>query len=89
MVLTVTFRRCAMTALASAQSCGEVIQHTCRGRAVRRLLLLVGIETVAVYGVGDLLSRLLYDGFSVRDQAISGGIIAPHRQLEPLPWIST
>jgi hypothetical protein len=77
-----------MTALAGARSCGDVIQHACWARAVRRLLLLAGIGTVAVYGVG-ISSYLLYDGFSFRDQAISGRIIASNRQLEPLPWIST
>jgi hypothetical protein len=56
---------------------------------MKRLLLLVGIGTVAVYRVGNLLSRLLYDGFSFRDQAISGGTIASKGRLEPLPWIST
>jgi len=36
-----------------------------------RLLLLAGVVAVAAYAVGDLLSGLLYDGYSFRDQAIS------------------
>ncbi len=45
-----------------------------RGRresAIRTLLLLAGIMAVAVYVVGDLVTGLLYDGYSFRDQAIS------------------
>lgn len=34
-------------------------------------LLAAGILAVAVYGVGDLVSGLLYRGYSFRDQAIS------------------
>jgi hypothetical membrane protein len=34
-------------------------------------LLLAGIVAVAAYALGDLLSGLLYDGYSFRDQAIS------------------
>ena len=43
------------------------------GMAMRRnrLLLLAGVVAVAAYAVGDLLSGLLYDGYSFRDQAIS------------------
>jgi hypothetical protein len=78
-----------MTALAGAHSCDGVKHQTCCERALKRLMLLVGIGTVAVYRVGNLLSRLLYDGFSFRDQAISGGTIASKGRLEPLPWIST
>ncbi len=42
-----------------------------RAEAVDRFLLAAGILAVAVYGVGDLLSGLLYSGYSFRDQAIS------------------
>jgi hypothetical protein len=38
---------------------------------VRRALFLAGIAAVALYVIGDLLSGLLYDGYSFRDQAIS------------------
>lgn len=36
-----------------------------------RLLLLAGVVAVGVYALGDLLSGLLYDRYSFRDQAIS------------------
>jgi hypothetical protein len=77
-----------MAALRGAQSCGEVVQHACRGPAVMRLLLLAGVETGGLWR-GDLLSRLLLNGVNFWDQAVSSGIMAPNRQLEPLPWIST
>ena len=60
-----------MTALSSAESCGEVIQSEWRGRAARRWLLRAGIGAAAVYAAGDLLSGLLYNGYSFADQAIS------------------
>ncbi len=76
-----------MTALAGAQSCGEVIRDTCRERPVR-MLLLARNGTPAVYRVGDLLSQLLYDGYSFRDQTLSGRTIGSNQQSEPLSWIS-
>lgn len=42
-----------------------------RGDAVDTVLLAAGVLAVAVYGVGDLVSGLLYNGYSFRDQAIS------------------
>jgi hypothetical protein len=78
-----------VTALAGAQSYGEVIPRTCPGRAVSRLLLLGGIAAVAVYGAGNRFSGLVYDGYSFRDRSISGDTIASRRQLEPLPCRST
>jgi hypothetical protein len=36
-----------------------------------KALLFAGVAAVVVYGVGDLVSGLLYDGYSFRDQAIS------------------
>ena len=36
-----------------------------------RRLLLAGVVAVGAYALGDLLSGLLYDGYSFRDQAIS------------------
>jgi hypothetical membrane protein len=36
-----------------------------------RVLLLAGIAAVGLYTVGDVVSGLLYDGYSYRDQAIS------------------
>ena len=42
-----------------------------RGDAADTALLSAGFLAVAVYGVGDLVSGLLYNGYSFRDQAIS------------------
>lgn len=36
-----------------------------------RILLLAGIASVVIYGLGDLISGLLYKSYSFRDQAIS------------------
>jgi hypothetical membrane protein len=38
---------------------------------LRSILLAAGIAAVVLYGIGDLVSGLLYDGYSFRDQAIS------------------
>jgi hypothetical protein len=50
---------------------------------VTRTLLIGGIVGVGLYAVGDLLSGLVYDGYSSRDQAISEltAIGAPSRGL--------
>ena len=37
----------------------------------RRVLLVAAIASVIVYGLGDLVSGLLYDGYSYKDQWIS------------------
>lgn len=42
-----------------------------RADALDTALLAAGILAVAVYGVGDLVSGLVYNGYSYRDQAIS------------------
>lgn len=42
-----------------------------RGPVTNRVLLMAGIAAVVIYVVGDLLSALLYDGYSYLDQAIS------------------
>jgi hypothetical protein len=47
-----------------------------------------GVAIVRQHDGVEISSYLLYDGFSFRDQAISGRIIASNRQFEPLPWIS-
>lgn len=60
-----------MTTPMGPESCGEVISRAWRREVVRRLMLLAGIAAVADYAVGDLVSGLLYDGYSFRDQAIS------------------
>jgi hypothetical protein len=40
--------------------------------ATKGLLIIAAIASVVVYGLGDLASGLLYDGYSYRDQWISG-----------------
>jgi hypothetical membrane protein len=60
-----------MTTMTSAKSCGEVISRAWRRRKIRRALLAAGIAAPAVYVVGDLLSGLLYKGYSFKGQAIS------------------
>jgi hypothetical membrane protein len=62
---------CEMNELASADSCGDVMARAWRSRTARKALLVAGIVAVGVYGLGDLLSGLLYDGYSFKDQAIS------------------
>jgi hypothetical membrane protein len=42
-----------------------------RSRTATKALLVAGIAAVGVYGLGDLLSGLLYEGYSFKDQAIS------------------
>jgi hypothetical membrane protein len=63
--------RSAMDGLASTDSCGDAISHWWRGPAANKVLLKAGVAAVVVYAVGDVLSGLLYDGYSHTDQAIS------------------
>jgi hypothetical protein len=81
--------RSIMTALSSVGPRGEVIEHPWPGRQLRTWLLLAGIGAVGVYAVGDLLSGLLYDGYSFKDQAISelSAYGSPVRPLA-LTWIT-
>jgi hypothetical protein len=60
-----------MADLMDEPSCGDVISGCWRSRNATKLLLLAGVGAVAVYAVGDVLSGLLYDGYSWADQAIS------------------
>jgi len=60
-----------MNVVSSADSCGDVISRWWRGRTVKKSLLLAAVAAVVVYAIGDVLSGLLYDGYSYRDQAIS------------------
>jgi hypothetical protein len=78
-----------MTALSSVESSGEVIQHAWQGQRLRRWLLFAGIGAVTVYAVGDLVSGLLYDGYSFQDQAISelSAYGSPVRPLA-LTWLT-
>jgi len=60
-----------MNAVSSAGSYGDVISRWWRSRTVTKSLLLAGVAAVVVYAIGDVLSALLYDGYSFRDQWIS------------------
>lgn len=60
-----------MSAATSSESHGEVPERVSPNRTAARLLLLSGIVAVVLYGIGDLISGLLYDKYSFRDQAIS------------------
>jgi hypothetical membrane protein len=66
-------RRCrrAMDTSASNESLGDVASRRWRGPVTNVVLLMAGIAAVVVYVIGDLLSGLLYDGYSYKDQAIS------------------
>jgi hypothetical membrane protein len=50
---------------------GEVMSGWWHRPTAKRLLLICAIPAVLVYAMGDVLSGLLYDGYSFRDQAIS------------------
>ncbi len=56
---------------APAKSCGEVMSHWWHSPRATMTLLAGGVVVGAVYAAGDLLSGLLYSGYSYRDQAIS------------------
>jgi hypothetical membrane protein len=60
-----------MKLAATAESRDESPGRASSSRTATRLLLLSGIAAVGLYGLGDLISGLLYDGYSFRDQAIS------------------
>lgn len=60
-----------MKELASADSCGDVMARAWGSRTARKALLVAGIAAVGVYGLGDLLSGLLYEGYSFKNQVIS------------------
>jgi hypothetical membrane protein len=55
----------------TVDSCGDVMARVWRSRMATKALLVAGIATVGVYVLGDLLSGLLYEGYSYRDQVIS------------------
>jgi hypothetical protein len=60
-----------MKELVSTDSSGGVMAGGWRSRTATKALLVAGIVAVGVYALGDLLSGLLYEGYSYRDQAIS------------------
>jgi Protein of unknown function (DUF998) len=60
-----------MKEVASTDSCGDVVVGAWRSRTASKPLLIAGIASVSVYALGDLLSGLLYQGYSFKDQTIS------------------
>lgn len=60
-----------MSANRTLEPCREVVSCWRRGRGVKKALLSAAVVAVALYVLGDLLSALLYDGYSYLDQAIS------------------
>ena len=60
-----------MGALPQAESCRAVMSRWWRGSAATWILLMAGVAAVVVYAIGDVVSGLLYDGYSFRNQAIS------------------
>ncbi len=54
----------------SGRDDGAIAQDS-RSLAARKAYLVAAIAAAAVYGLGDLISGLLYEGYSHRDQAIS------------------
>jgi hypothetical protein len=60
-----------MTDVLTAESRGGTISRARHSRTATKLLLLSGIVAVGLYAVGDLVSGLLYEGYSYRDQAVS------------------
>ena len=60
-----------MDAPAYADSSGDVMARSGRESATNKFLLMAGIAAVAMYTIGDVLSGLLYNGYSFRNQAIS------------------
>lgn len=60
-----------MPSVRAVGSCGEVISRWWRGRAAKKTLISAAVLAVVVYVLGDVLSALIYDGYSYLDQAIS------------------
>lgn len=60
-----------MSTSAMSHQPGRVRRIDWHAATVIRGLLLAGVVAVVLYGLGDLVSGLTYDGYSFRDQAIS------------------
>ena len=60
-----------MSGVRTIDSCGEVMSRWWRGRAAKKTLIAGAVAAVVLYVFGDVLSALLYDGYSYLDQAIS------------------
>lgn len=73
----------ANSADANSDSCGEVISRGWQSRSATKAMLLAAIAATALYALGDLVSGLIYDGYSWTDQVISEltATAAPSRPL--------
>jgi len=60
-----------MSTLGIVEPGGDVVPHWWRSRAAKKALILTPIPAVVVYIVVDVISALLYNGYSFLDQAIS------------------
>ncbi|HEX3284085.1 MAG TPA: DUF998 domain-containing protein [Mycobacterium sp.] len=60
-----------MSSATSSESWVKFRSGWWHSRMTKRLLLIAGIVGVGVYAVGDVVSGLLYHGYSFRDQVIS------------------
>ncbi|MGE5243567.1 MAG: DUF998 domain-containing protein [Betaproteobacteria bacterium] len=60
-----------MAELENGDSSQSVTANGWHGRTATKALLIAGIAAVVVYAIGDIVSSLLYNGYSPRDQAIS------------------
>ncbi len=50
---------------------GSCMRGCSRSERAKTALVFAGIASVALYGLGDLASGLLYHGYTFRDQRIS------------------
>jgi len=60
-----------MTAVPTDESCGGVISRWWDRGSLKKALVLAVIPAVGLYVIADVLSAILYDGYSYADQAIS------------------
>lgn len=60
-----------MTMVTSVRSWGEALSRAWRGPAAGRVFAIAGVVAAGVYVAGDVVSGLLYPGYSFRDQWIS------------------
>jgi hypothetical protein len=59
------------SAAPDVETSGEVTSRWWHRRTATTALLFAGVAAVALYVIGDLVSGLLYGGYSFRDQAVS------------------
>jgi len=60
-----------MSTVEDADSIGELASAGWKNERSTKLLLFAAVPAVVMYGIGDVLSGLLYDGYSFKDQAVS------------------